>query len=194
MYSNEHNVPMMVNHIMLNKLRKDKNVTFSNMKDDISVPEGTIKNILLGKTQNPGGDTMNKICKYLGIPVESAYIPINPDAIKTHFENQGIKEDEVSIVALKEIYEHHEVILKETTEAHIENIRAHYEQHHNDLKENYEKRLADKRELIETKNEHIKMLEKECRHAKIFSWICVSVLVALLIAEVANPSLGWLRF
>lgn len=194
MYCNEHNVPMMVNHVMLNKLRMDKGVTFPKMKDDISVAEGTLKNIFGGRTPNPGGDTMNKICKYLGISIESAYIPINPDAIKTHFETQGIREDEISIVALKEIYEHNETLLKETTEAHIENIRSHYEQHHDDLKENYEKRLADKREIIDAKNEHIKTLEKECRHAKIFSWICVFVLVVLLIAEVANPNLGWLRF
>jgi hypothetical protein len=60
--------------------------------------------------------------------------------------------------------------------------------------ENYEKRLADKREIIEEKDKHITSLKKEITSHKILSWICVAVLVALLIAEVMNPNLGWLRF
>jgi hypothetical protein len=85
----------------------------------------------------------------------------------------------------------HQVKMNET---HINNIRTHYEQHRQDVKENYEKRLADKREIIEQKDKHIKTLEKEILSSKIFSWVCVAVLVALLIAEVMNPNLGWLRF
>jgi hypothetical protein len=101
---------------------------------------------------------------------------------------------ETTVIALKDTYEFQANLLKETNEIHIGNIRSHYEQHHEDLKENYERRLADKRELIETKDAHIKTLERECLHSKIFSWICVLVLVGLLIAEVMNPNLGWFRY
>ena len=74
------------------------------------------------------------------------------------------------------------------------NVRTKCEQHLHDVKDTYEKRLADKREIIEQKEKHIKALEKEILSSKIFSWICVAILVALLIAEVMNPNLGWLRY
>ena len=80
------------------------------------------------------------------------------------------------------------------SETHINNIRSHYEQHRQDSIENYEKRLSDKREIIEEKDNHIKTLKKEMLYARIFSWICVGILVSLLIAELMNPNLGWLRF
>ena len=62
------------------------------------------------------------------------------------------------------------------------------------VKENYEKRLSDKRELIESYQVQIQTLEKECRSSKISFWICVAVFIAVLIAEVMNPNLGWFRF
>ena len=74
------------------------------------------------------------------------------------------------------------------------NDRNRCEKHLQDVKENYEKRLNDKREIIEQKDQHIETLKKENRSSKIFSWICVAILVALLIAEVMNPNLGWLRY
>ena len=62
------------------------------------------------------------------------------------------------------------------------------------VEEQYEKRLSDKRELIESYKEHIKTLEKDSRSHKIAFWICAAVLIAILIAEVMNPNLGWLRY
>ena len=99
-----------------------------------------------------------------------------------------------SVLALKDIYEYQLAGIRETNEEHIHNIRSHYEQHHEDLKENYERRLSDKRELIESYKGHINTLEKDCRTSKIALWICVVVFIAVLIAEVMNPSLGWVRF
>ena len=80
------------------------------------------------------------------------------------------------------------------SETHINNIRAHYEQHRQDSIENYERRLADKREIIEEKEKHIASLKTEMMYSKVFSLVCVGILVALLIAEVMNPNLGWFRF
>ena len=56
-----------------------------------------------------------------------------------------------------------------------------------ELVDNFEKRLADKREIIEIQ-------KKELLSSKLVAWICGAVLVALLIAEVMNPNLGWLRY
>ena len=68
------------------------------------------------------------------------------------------------------------------------------EQHFNDTVKHYEHRLDDKREIIKEEKEHNATLKKEVRSYKIFSCICLAILVGLLILEVSNPNLGWLRF
>ncbi len=183
-----------VNYTFLNETRKQKNLTFSEMETRTQVPEGTIKNILLGKTKNPGYEPLRKICSELDVPIEKAFISDGADRMKTQIETQGIKEGNVSVLALKEIYEHQIGVINATSEAHINNIRSHYQQHHEDLKENYEKRLADKRELIESYKEHIDTLGKEFLMCKIALIACVVVFIAVLIAELMNPNLGWLRY
>ena len=182
-----------INYKILKDAMQEKGYTFSIMEGLTFVAEGTIKNIVYGKVRNPGADNLAKICKVLDVPLEKVLGGEVTD-VKTQIEIQGIKEGNVSVIALKDIYEHQEAILSETNEKHINNIRQHYQQHHEDLKENYERRLADKRELIDTKDAHIKTLERECLSYKVFSWICVLVLVSILIAELMNPNLGWLRW
>lgn len=165
-------------------LKAKTGLTYEAIAEKSKASESTVKNLCLGKVENPRIDTVALIVYALGGSMDEM---LNPKKSKDELK-------ETSVIALKDSYEHQATLLKETNEVHINNIRAHYEQHHEDLKENYERRLADKRELIETKNEHIKTLERECRHAKIFSWACVAVLVSLLIAEVMNPNLGWIQF
>lgn len=168
----------------LNKLKKKTGLTYEAIGEKCNRSESTVKNLCFGKVDDPRIDTIAPIVYALGGSMDEM---LNPDKNKDELK-------ETSVLALKESYEFQSALLKETNEIHIGNIRSHYEQHHEDLKENYERRLADKRELIETKNEHIKTLERECKHSKIFSWICVLVLVCLLIAEVMNPNLGWFRY
>ena len=70
--------------------------------------------------------------------------------------------------------------MSKSNETQINNIRAHYEQHRNDFKESFER-----------------LLKEKCNQAKIFMVLaCIgyAILIGLLILEVANPSLGWLRF
>lgn len=189
-HTNEIRLQKGIDYELLNKARIDQHKTFEYLEEITRVSKDTIKNILNGKTKNPGVESLNPICEELGVSIQQ----VLRQSEKTEIENRGIKVDDASVLALKEIYELQISTLKETSEAHISNIRSHYEQHHEDLKENYEKRLSDKREIIDTQLAHIKSLEKECRHTRVFSWICVSVLVALLIAEVMNPNLGWLRY
>ena len=146
--------------------------------------EATVKNLCLGKTDNPGIDTVAPIIYALGGSIDEMY---NPDKNKDEVK-------ETSLLAMKDIYENQLIVLKETNEKHVHNIRSHYEQHHQDMVENfkkveeqYEKRLADQRDVIETH-------KKENISSKIVAWVLGSILVALLIAEVMNPTLGWLRF
>ena len=138
----------------------------------------TLKNLLSGKTEDPRIATI------------APYIYAAGGSLDEMYTGERKEADNENVHIIKEMCEH-QVRMNET---HINNIRTHYEQHRQDVKENYEKRLADKREIIDQKEKHIKSLKKEILSSKIFSWVCVAVLVALLIAEVMNPNLGWLRF
>ena len=168
----------------LNTLRQKSGLTFEAIAEKAKSSESTVKNLCYGKTEDPRISTVAPIIYAMGGSLDEMYDPKkNKDEIK-----------ETSVAALKDIYEYQISVIKETSEEHIHNIRSHYEQHHEDLRENYEKRLSDKRELIESYKEHIQSLEKEGRTAKIALWVCVVVFIAVLIAEVMNPNLGWFRF
>lgn len=168
----------------LSTLKGKTGLTYDAIAEKSGRSESSVKNLCLGKSDDPRIDTVAPIVYALGGSMDEM---LNPTKSKDELK-------ETSVLALKESFDFQAQLLKETNDVHINNIRSHYEQHHEDLKENFERRLADKRELIETKDQHIKTLERECKHTKILSWICVAVLVSLLIAEVMNPNLGWLRF
>ena len=168
----------------LSSLKNKTGLTYEAIAEKSNRSESTVKNLCLGKAEDPRIDTVAPIIYALGGSMDEM---LNPGKSKDDLK-------EGSVTQLREMYETQIVTMKETSELHIGNIRSHYEQHHEDLKENYEKRLADKREIIETKDAHIKSLQKECLHAKVFSMICILVLVSLLIAEVMNPNLGWIKF
>ena len=87
---------------------------------------------------------------------------------------------EISINSIKEIYEQQLLELSKINEMHIANIRAHYEQHRADTKETYERLLKER--------------GSRTKSAIIFACIGYAILIGLLILEVANPNLGWLRF
>lgn len=161
----------------LSLLKGKTGLTYEAIAEKSHRSESSVKNLCLGKSDDPRIDTVAPIVYALGGSMDEM---LNPKKSKDELK-------ETSVIALKDSYEYQASLLKETTEAHISNIRSHYEQHHEDLKENYERRLADKRELIDT-------LRLELRSSKIFSWVCILVLVSLLIAEVMNPNLGWFRY
>lgn len=167
----------------LTTLKEKTGLTYEAIAEKSKRSESTVKNLCSGKTEDPRLDTVAPVIYAMGGSVDEMFTGKNKDAVK-----------EISISSIKEIYEQQLSEIAQTSETHINNIRAHYEQHRQDSIENYEKRLADKREIIEQKDEHIKTLKKENLHSKIFAWVCVAVLVGILIAEVMNPNLGWLRY
>ena len=161
----------------LNGLLKKTNLTYEAAALKCNTSESTIKNLCLAKTENPGVLTVSPVIYGLGGSFDEM---LNPNKSKDEIK-------ESSINSFKEIYEHQVSELTKVSEAHINNIRAHYEQHRQDSIENFEKRLADKDDIIKT-------LKKENYSSKILAWICIAILVGLLIAEVMNPNLGWLRY
>lgn len=168
----------------LSLLKTKTGLTYDAIAEMSGRSESTVKNLCLGKSDDPRIDTIAPVVYALGGSMDEM---LNPKKSKDDLK-------ETSVIALKDSYEHQARLQKEANEQHINNIRAHYEQHHEDLKENFERRLADKRELIESYKEHIKSLEKDCRSSRIAFWVCIVVFVGVLIAEVMNPNLGWFRF
>jgi transcriptional regulator with XRE-family HTH domain len=161
----------------LKQLKEKTGLTYGDIAEKSKRSESSLKYLFFGNVDDPRVDTIMPIVYALGGSMDEM---LNPGKSRDELK-------EVSVVQLREMYESQIATMKETSEAHINNIRAHYEQHHEDLKENYEMRLSDKRELIKT-------LERECLSSKIFSWICVLVLVVILVAELMNPTLGWIKF
>ena len=161
----------------INKKRIDAGLTYEAIAIEKNISESTVKNLCTGKTKNPGIETLMPIIEAVGGSYDEMLFP---DKTKDEVK-------ETSILAMKDIYENQLNEIKASYDEQINNIRSHYEQHHQDLVDNFEKRLADKKEIIE-------MQKKEHRTSQIVAWVLGVILVGLLIAEVANPTLGWLRF
>ncbi len=161
----------------LTSLRIKNGLTYEAIAEKSKRSESTVKNLCTGKTEDPRLDTVAPIVYAMGGSIDEMY---NPDKSKDEIK-------ETSLLAMKDIYENQLNAIKESCDEQISNIRGHYEQHHQDLVDNFEKRLADKREIIE-------MQKKENISSKVAAWVCGTILVLLLIAEVMNPTLGWLRY
>lgn len=170
----------MLNEIIsnyVNKKRKDLGWSISDLATHSNTAEGTAKNICMKKADNPTMETMIKIMDSVNGSFDEM---LHPETYKARMTDDAV-------VALMSA-------IRETNGEHVHDIRTHYKEHHDDMKENYERRLADKRELIESYKERILSLEKDCRHSKIATWVCVCVFIVVLIAEIMNPNLGWFRF
>ena len=160
----------------LSNLKAKSGLTYETIADKSQRSESTVKNLCSGKTEDPRLDTVAPVIYAMGGSIDEMYTGKSKDRIK-----------EFSIESIKEMYEFQLAEHKATSESHINNIRAHYEQHREDTINNYEKRLEDKNEIIKGK-------DKQLRLWQILTCIGFGILICILILEVANPNLGWLRF
>ena len=160
----------------LTRLKEKTGLTYEAIAEKTGLSLSTVKNLFSGKSEDPRLNTVAPVIYILNGSVDEMYSGKPKETLQ-----------EISVASLKEMYEFQLEEHRKTSEAHINNIRAHYEQHREDTIANYEHRLADKREIIKDKNKLIRFLTFS-------TCICAFVLVALLVLEVANPSLGWLRF
>lgn len=186
---------------LLAQAMEDKEWNYEILASMTSVAEGTVKNILTGKTTHSSTQNVCALCNALEVPIEQ----VLGYSVKTELELKAVKENDAAFIALKELYDAQRAEMKEINETHISNIRSHYEQHHKDLKENYEKRLSDKREIIEilkAENEKLSKTlskqEKSTRIGNIIRNIIIALfvigVVVLLVMEFIHPEHGWLRF
>lgn len=176
----------------LNEKRLQAGLTYEALATMSNRPESTVKNLCMGKTEDPRLETIIPVVKAVGGSFDEMLFPEKTkDEIK-----------ETSLLALKDIYEFQLSKAKETNEEHVHNIRTHYEQHHEDLKENYEKIIDMQNKTIakieETHQAQVEKLEAQNKAKTKIIWALASVFFALffgLIAlEVMHPEHGWIRF
>ena len=158
------------------RLFKETGLTHEIVAEKSGRSLSTVKNLYYGKTEDPRIDTVAPVLYVLGGSLDELYTGQPRDVLQ-----------ESSISSLKEMFECQVAEMNRINEAHINNIRAHYEQHRKDFKENVEMRLADKREIIKEKTSQVRLW-------RILAGIGYAVLIGLLILEVTNPSLGWIKF
>lgn len=166
----------------LTQLKEKTGLTYEAIAEKSGMSESTVKNLFSGKTEDPRLSTVTPIIYIMNGSID-AMLGKSKDEIK-----------DTSIKSIKDMYEFQLEEQRKTYETHISNTRAHYEQHREDYKNHTEHRLADKREVIEQQKEHIATLKKELVNSKIIAAIGYGILIILLILEVTNPNLGWLRF
>ena len=160
----------------LTTLKEKSGLTYEAIAEKSGRSESTVKNLCSGRTEDPRLDTVAPVIFAMGGSLDEMYTGKSKDKIK-----------EISIESIKEMYEFQLAEYKATEEAHINNIRAHYEQHRQDFKESHEKQLEYKDLLYLEKC-------KESRLFKILTGIGFGILIILLILEVSNPNLGWIKF
>lgn len=151
------------------KLKEKNGFTIEVWAEKSNASVSTLKNLLSGKTEDPRLATIAPYIYAGGGSVDEMYTGKSKDQIK-----------EISISSIKEIYELQMTERAKSYEEHTNAIRAHYEQHRADTITNYER-------LLKEKNNQVNFF-------KILSCIGFGILIALLILEVANPSLGWIKF
>lgn len=202
---------MGLNHDLLKTLMQEKNLTPADIEKRTGVPEQTVKNIINGKTGNPGIETLAPICDELGIPMENVLFSRNKE-----FESKVLKE-EPSAYNLKEMYEFQISILNKAHETEINNIREHYEREvkahekeMNNMREHYEKQLSDQKEHFEKyiavtsehyerrltdKREHIDTILLDKKWFRLAAVVgVVAVLAIFFFIEFATPGHGWFTF
>lgn len=160
----------------LTKLKEKTGLTFEAIAEQSGLSESTVKNLFSGKSEDPRLNTVAPVTYVLNGSVDEMYTGKSKTEIQ-----------EISLNSIKEMYEFQLAEMAKMNETHIENIRSHYEQHREDVTNNYEMRLADKREIIKEKDSLLRLW-------RILAGIGYGILIVLLILEVTNPSLGWIKF
>ena len=153
----------------LSALKEKSGLTYETIAEKSGISESTVKNLFSGKSEDPRINTVAPILYVMGGSLDEAYTGKSKDTVK-----------EISINSIKEMYEFQLAEHRKTEEAHINNIRAHYEQHREDTISNFERLLKEK--------------DKQITFFKILACAGLAVLIVLLILEVTNPSLGWIKF
>ena len=171
------NLPLDENFIAnyLTRIIKETGNNYESIAQKCNMSESTVKNICQRKTTNPGILNVAPV-------VYAANGSLDEMCGKT---KEDIDEKTKNLI--KEMSEFQFAEYKKTEEIRIENIRKDHEKHIADLKENHENQNKLKDQLYTEK-------VKENYLFKILTCIGFGILIGLLILEVSNPNLGWIKF
>ena len=160
----------------LTSLKEKTGLTYEAIAEQSGLSLSTVKNLFSGKSEDPRLNTVAPVTYVLNGSIDEMYSGKSKDEIT-----------EISISSIKEMYEFQLEEQRKTHETNMTITRNHYEQHRQDYKESMEMRLADKDVIIKEK-------DKQINFFKILACIGFTILIGLLILEVSNPNLGWIKF
>lgn len=171
------NLPLDENFIAkyLTRIIKETGNTYESIAQKCNMSESTVKNICQSKTANPGILNVAPI-------VYAANGSLDEMCGKT---KEDIDEKTKNLI--KEMSEFQFAEYRKTEEAHIYNMRTHYEQHRDDTITNYERLLSEK-------DKNTLLWKKVALVCFGIACIGLAILITLLILEVSNPELGWIKF
>ena len=159
----------------LTTIIKETGNTYESIAQKCNMSESTVKNICHSKTVNPGILNVAPI-------VYAANGSLDEMCGKT---KEDIDEKTKNLI--KEMSEFQFAEYRKTEEAHICNMRTHYEQHRDDTITNYERLLSEK-------ENQVKLFKRITAVSFAIACVGFAILIGLLILEVTNPNLGWIKF
>lgn len=151
-------------------LKEKGDFTYEFWAEKSGLSVSTLKNLVSGKTEDPRIATVAPATYAAGGSIDEM---LNPEFSRDEVE-------EYSINSIKEMCEFQISEIRRVNEAYINDIRSHYEQHRQDTITNYERLLKEK--------------SSQLNFFKILACIGLAILIGLLILEVTNPNLGWIKF
>lgn len=104
----------------LNNLKEKGNYSFEQIAAKSGIPEGTVKNVLSGKTEDPRFDTVSKIVFAMGGSMDE-FTAQKFD--HTSADNTDASVEAAGIVLLRESYETRIAEIKQTYEARIKDLQ-----------------------------------------------------------------------
>ena len=119
-------------------LKEKTGLSYETIAKKSNTSESTVKNLCLGKTEDPRLNTVAPVVYAMGGSIDEM---CNPDKSRDEVK-------EISIASIKEIYEQQLSEMAKTNETHINNIRSHYEQHRDDTISNFERLIKEKDKQI----------------------------------------------
>lgn len=204
-------IQMGINHELMKQRMHDLNLTPTLIAEAKNMAEQTVKNIVNGKTGNPGIENLAPICDALKLPIEDVLFSRNEE-----IEKKAMKEDP-SNYNLKEMYEFQMSILTKAHETEVNHIREHYEKElktqekeMNNMREHYERQLKEKdnhydkyisvteahyERRLTDKREHIDTILLDKKWFRLAA-VCgvLAVLAIFFFIEFAMPGHGWFNF
>lgn len=155
----------------LETLKEQGHFTIDEISNLSGISKDTVKNVFSGKTKDPGIFTIAPIIYAMGGNLDAVF-------------NRSKKEsaDANSIVLLKEMYENH-----------LTDVKDHYEHRLTELKERTTEMKERHEERIAEINEHIDTIKLDKRWFRFATCILAFALVALLVADILAPGLGWFQ-